>query len=207
LIRADTELGATLARLDGIATALVDRAKPTTFRVSTAPADIELAQRLRGRATTERGWLRPEDLDDGRERDADDDRAVHLLAFLEGSPIGTCRLIYPEDGRLLPMEQPPGAGRVPEVAVEVGRVVVIHPLARQQRSVMAGLMAQAWLELRSHGYQRICGMVSAPVLRLYRRMGFVVRVIGPEVWTFGEDRVPILFEPGPDAAALAAGHV
>jgi N-acyl-L-homoserine lactone synthetase len=197
----------TLARLDAIAAILVERAKPTTFRVTTDQVDIEIAQRLRGRATVERGWLRPDELDAGRERDGDDVRAVHVLAFRGGEAIGTCRLIYPEDARLLPMEQPPGAGRVPEVAVEVGRIVVIDHQASTQRSVMAGLIGQAWLELRAQGYQRICGVVSAPILRLFRRLGFVVRVVGPGVRTFGEDRVPILFEPEEDAAAAAADRV
>jgi hypothetical protein len=67
---------------------------------------------------------------------------------------------------------------------------------------MAGLIARAWLELRAQGYWRICGIVSAPMLRLYRRMGFLVSVVGPQVLTYREDRFPILFEPEAAAATL-----
>lgn len=193
-----------LARIDAIAAALVDRARPTTYRLAIDAADLEVAQRLRGRAILEQGWARPGELTEGRENDADDTRAVHILATLDGQAIGTCRLIYPEEGRLLPMEQASDKIRVPRVAVEVGRVVVIHAVAGAQRSVMAGLIAAAWQELRSHGYQRICGTMSAPMLRLFRRLGFLVHVVGPQVRTFGEDRYPILFEPDPEAAAAAA---
>ena len=141
------------------------------------------------------GWVRPADLHDGRDLDADDALAVHILALLIDEPIGTCRLIYPDEARLPAAE-----------AVEVGRLVVIRSVAREQRSVLAGLIGAAWLELRAHGHQRIRGTVSAPVLRLYRRLGFVVQVVGPPVKTLGEERFPILFEPTSEAAAVAAAR-
>jgi N-acyl-L-homoserine lactone synthetase len=196
-----------LARIDVVAAALVDRARPTTYRLATNPADIEVAQRLRGHAVLEQGWADEHELIDGRETDADDSRATHILATLDGSPIGTCRLIYPEKGRLLPMEQASDHVRVPQVAVEVGRIVVISPTTGTPPSVTAGLIASAWLELRVHGYQRICGTVSAPMLRLFRRLGFLVHVVGPQVHALGEVRYPILFEPDPQAAAAAATAV
>jgi N-acyl-L-homoserine lactone synthetase len=68
---------------------------------------------------------------------------------------------------------------------------------------MAGLIGAAWLELRANGYARISGTVSAPMLRLFRRLGFLVTVIGPEVHTFGEIRYPIVFEPTAEAASAA----
>jgi N-acyl-L-homoserine lactone synthetase len=193
-----------LARIDAVAAALVERARPITYRLATNPADVEVAQRLRGRAVVEQGWAHEHELIDGRETDADDSRATHILATLDGNPIGTCRMIYPEDGRLLPMEQASDRVRVPQVAVEVGRIVVINSTAATPRSVTAGLIASAWLELRAHGYKRICGIVSAPMLRLFRRLGFLVHVVGPPVETFGEVRFPILFEPDPEAAEAAA---
>ena len=197
-----TDKNESVGRIDTIAAALVARAGPTTFRVAVDRADVEAAQRLRGLAVLDRGWAQTTDLTDGREEDADDDRAVHILATLSDEPIGTCRLIYPEEGRLLPMEQVRGASRLPNDAVEVGRVVVIHSVAREQRTVLTGLIGSAWLELRAHGHQHICGIVSAPMLRLFRRLGFVVHVVGPVVTTFGEERYPILFEPTSEAAAV-----
>ena len=195
-----------LARIDRIASALVRRAAPVTFRLARTPADVAAAERLRGRAVIERGWLDPEHLVDGREHDVDDDRATHLLAVLDGGTIGTCRLVYPESGRLLPMEKRAGAIRVPRPAAEVGRVVVIRALARTEHAVTAGLVARAWLETRAYGHARICGTVSVPMLRLFRRIGFRVEVVGPPVRTFGEERHPILFEPDAEAAAAAAAR-
>lgn len=195
--------GESLARIDAIAALLVARARPTIYRVARTPTEVELAQRLRGRAMVEQGWMRPAELTDGRDHDADDARAIHILAMLTDEPIGTCRLIYPHEARLLPMEATPGATRLAREAVRVGRVVVIRSVARERRSVLAGLIGAAWLELRAHGYRSISGTVSAPVLRLYRRLGFVVQVVGPPVKTFGEERFPILFEPSSEAAAVA----
>jgi N-acyl-L-homoserine lactone synthetase len=192
--------------IDAVAATLVTRARPTTFSIATDRSEVEAAQRLRALAVVERGWVQADELPEGREEDADDDRAVHILATLDDEPIGTCRLIFPEPGRLLPMEATLGATRVPKEAVEIGRVVVVHPVARAQRSVMAGLIGTAWLELRANGYERICGTVSAPILRMYRRLGFVVEVLGPPVTTFGEERFPILFEASPEAAAVATAR-
>lgn len=199
-----TDENESLSRIDGIAAALVARARPATYRIAEARSEVEVAQRLRGLAVLKQGWAKADDLTDGRERDSDDDRAVHILAMLGDQPIGTCRLIYPDDGESLAPRTLPTATRLPSEAVEVGRVVVIHPVAREQRSVLAGLIGYAWLELRAQGYQRIRGTVSAPILRLFRRLGFVVQVVGPPVNTFGEVRYPILFEPSPEAATAAA---
>jgi len=190
-----------LSRIDAIAAALVERARPVAFRLAKTQAEVAIAQRLRGRAMVEQGWIDPDSLTDGRDEDADDGRATHILAFLGDEPVGTCRLVYPERGHRLPMEKAAGA-RLPVAAVEVGRIVVTH--GRSHGSVVAGLIASAWLELRAHGHRRICGSVSAGILRLYRRLGFLVQVVGPPVRTFGEDRHPILFEPSHEAAAVAA---
>lgn len=195
-----------LARVDAIAALLVDRARPASYRIASSPGEVEVAQGLRARAMVEHGWARPGDITDGREQDADDARAVHILAMLTDEPIGTCRLIYPEESRLLPMERTPGATRLPREAVELGRMVVLRPVAREQRAVLAGLIGAAWLELRAHGHRRIGGRVSAPMLRLLRRLGFVVQVVGPSVKTFGEERFAILFEPNFEAAAVAAAR-
>ncbi len=201
-----TDQNESIARLDTVAAALVARARPTIYRITNDRADVEAAQRLRGRAVLEQGWARPDELPDGREVDVDDDRAAHILAILDTEPIGTCRLFYPEPGRVLPMEQAPGVTRLPKVCVELGRMVVIHAVERERRSVLAGLIGAAWLELRARGHARVCGTASTPMLRLYRRLGFVLHIVGPPVTTFGEERYPILFEPNPETAAVAAAR-
>ena len=193
------------ARIDSIAAALVERAAPVLLHVAT-PTEIAIAQRLRGSAMVEQGWIDPDALADGRDEDVDDALATHILAFLDTLPVGTCRLVYPGPGRLLPMERAPGATRVTSSAVEVGRVVVRDGVGARHGSVTAALIAAAWLELRSHGYHRVCGTVSAGILRLYRRLGFLVEVVGPPVETYGEERYPVVFEPTDAAAAMAGGR-
>lgn len=193
-----------LARIDSIAALLVERSQPAIIRLATTGAEIEAAQRLRGEALLERGWASDADLVDGREVDADDGRATHILALLDDLPIGTCRLIFPAPGRPVPMEQRDGATHLPVQAVEVGRVVVAGPTGGVERSLTAALIGKAWLEIRVRGYRRICGTVSAGVLRLYRRLGFLVQVIGPSVTIFGQERFPILFEPTDEAAEMSS---
>lgn len=203
----ESDESAALARFDAVAVVLVERARPAILRAATTLDEVAAAQALRGRALLDMGWAGAVDLVDGREVDTDDERATHLLAFLDARPIATCRLIYPEPGRLLPMESRPGAMRVPADAVEVGRVVVAPGLTGTggtERSLTAALIGRAWLELRAHEHRRICGAVSASVLRLYRRLGFLVRVIGPPVTVFGEERYPILFEPTAAAASFVS---
>lgn len=192
--------------IDSVAAILIERARPVTFRLAEGPGDIAAAQGLRGRALLDRGWAADDELVDGREIDADDDAATHILAVLDGQPIGACRLVYPDGDNLLPMERRDGAVRLPAPAVEVGRVVAFRSTARRG-SVMAGLIGAAWLELRAHAHRRICGTVSASMLRLYRRLGFLVEIIGPPVTILGEERYPILFEPTLKAAAASVGSV
>ena len=181
-----------LSDIDAIAAALVERAAPATIRRAAAPADVTIAQRLRGAAMLERGWAVPETLADGRDEDDDDARAVHLLAFRGETPVGTCRLLYPTGD----------ADGSERDAVFLGRIAVIDPDGRARRTVSAALIGRAWLEIRASGYCRIAGLTSAPMLRLLRWMGFVVRVTGPSVHSFGEDRVPMLFEPAEGHATL-----
>jgi N-acyl-L-homoserine lactone synthetase len=193
--------------IDELARLLVGRARPVTYRLAATGAEVEVAQRLRAQAVLARGWRRPDDLPDGREADADDARAEHILAVLDPDVIGTCRLIYPEPGVPLPMEMPARSTPVPRRAVEVGRITVASRTGGRDRKILAGLVAAAWLQLRSRGERRICGSASASMLRLLRAIGFAVEVIGPAVVTFGEERYPMLIEASPATlAALAARY-
>jgi len=181
---------AILTNLDAIASALVERALPVTVRQTAGPADVAIAQRLRGAAILQRGWSGPETLIDGRDVDPDDDRAVHLLAVRGDRAVGACRLLYPE------------GATAPSEPVFLGRLTVIDPEHRAQGSVAGALIGRSWLEIRARGYSRIAGLTSAPMLRLLRRMGFGVRVVGPPIRHFREDRAPIVFGPSDGDALL-----
>jgi hypothetical protein len=180
-----------LRSIDAVAAALVERAAPATIRLAAGPGDLEIAQRLRGTAVLDRGWAEPEALIDGRDADADDARAIHLLAFRDGRAVGTCRLLRPASG----------SDTWPADAAFLGRIVVIDPGGGRDRAVAAGLIGRAWLEARAAGCVRLAGSTTAGMLRLLSRMGFAVRVTGPAIRHAGEARFPMLFEP--DAAAHA----
>lgn len=193
----DVETSDVLRSIDAVAETLVDRAAPATIRRTAGPAELDIAQRLRGMAVLARGWADPEALIDGREADADDARAIHLLACRDGRAVGTCRLLHPASG----------SDAWPADAAFLGRIVVIDPGGARDRAVAAGLIGRAWLEARAAGYNQLAGSTSAGMLRLLRRMGFAVRVTGPSVRHAGEERFPMLFEPDAVAhAALAARH-
>lgn len=197
----------TLRRIDAVAVTLVGRAKPIKFRVAADLDDVQTAQRTRAEALLARGRATADELPDGLEVAEGDEQAIHILAEIEGRPIGTCRLIFPEDGRRLPMEERSGASVLPKPCVELGRMAVLHEAGASHGAVMAGLVGAAWLEVRQHGENRICGTVSYTMLRLCRRLGFSVEVVGPEVELLGAPHVPIMFEPSANAAtAVEAGR-
>ena len=195
-----------LHRIDAVAATLVARAKPIEFRLAADSADMQTAQRIRAQALLARGRATADELPDGREVAEGDERAVHILAEVRGRPIGTCRLIFPEAGRLLPMEERVGGAGLPRPCVELGRLAVLDQPGAGHGPVMAGMIGAAWLEARRRGEHRICGTVSFAMLRLTRRLGFVLEVLGPEVELLGEPHLPIIFEPtGVVAAAAEAG--
>lgn len=196
---------AALARLDAICACLVERARPVTFRLVVDAADFDAAARLRGRAVVDHGWLDEEELIDGREVHADDARAAHLLAVEDGAVIGTARIVLPTEGHLLPMERMHDV-RLPDRTVELGRVVVMQPRPREQRTVTAGLLGSAWLEIRGRGYVRVAGSGTPSVMRLYRRMGFSGSVVGKPVFSQGEERVAVVFEPQQLIETLASRY-
>lgn len=196
---------AALARLDAICARLVERARPVTFRLVADAADFDAAARLRGHAVLDHGWLDEEQLIDGREVHADDARAAHLLAVQEGAVVGTARIVLPAEGHLMPMERMHDV-RLPDGTVELGRVVVMHPRPREQRTVTAGLLGWAWLETRRRGYVRVAGSVTPSVIRLYRRMGISSSVVGKPVFSQGEERVPVVIEPQQLIETLASRY-
>lgn len=192
-----------LGRIDAVAATLVRRALPMEFRVTVDPTDVRTAQRIRAQALLARGRATADELPDGLEVAEGDERAVHILAEVGGRSIGTCRLIFPEPGHRLPMEELAGAARLPQQCVELGRLAILDEPGARAGLAMAGLIGACWLEVRKHGERRICGTVSFAMLRLTRRLGFTLEVIGPETELLGEPHVPVIFEPTAGVAAAA----
>lgn len=195
-----------LRAIDTVAAALIRAAKPIYFKLAPTRSDAELAQALRARVILERGWTTPWELAEGQSVDPDDARAVHILALLGELPVGACRLVFPEPGQALPMNRRIAGLRAPAGAAELGRIVASRADGARA-PVMAGLIGAAWISCRSRGVQRMCGTVPESMLRLYRRLGFVVQILGEPVTLSGATAYPILFEPTEEAAAVAMSHI
>jgi N-acyl-L-homoserine lactone synthetase len=178
---------------------------PIRIGVAESPSEREGAYRLRYQAAIDRGWRQPEDLPGGLERDEYDEHAIHVLAWDGEAIVGTCRLVLPEPGVRLPTEAAFGIrvephGRV----VDCGRYVVAPRYTNLQHRMLAVLLARSWLELRAGGFSIACGaLVSAAMIRVYRRMGLQVRILAPPRRLWGEERYPIQFDAATSVPALS----
>jgi len=197
----DPRLGA----VDALAASLVERARPLRLDVAREQAEREQLFRLRCRAVVERRWAAPDAFPDGLEREPVDERAVHVGAWRGGEAVAAARLIFPEPGRRLPVEElfelelePAGA------VVQVDRVTVARAESDRSHRLLATLMARCWLELRAAGFALGVGIDSPAMLRLYRRLGFTTSVLAPPRAYWGEERVPVLFDPAEASDALWA---
>jgi Acetyltransferase (GNAT) domain len=177
---------------DALAAQLEARAEPVRFRVASSSVEVEAIHRLRFQTVVASGWAAARDFPDGLERDAFDDRAVHIGGWDDEVLAASARLVFPAPGLRLPTEEvfdvsvlP--AGRV----VDVGRGIVAPPYRQGGHRVLTGLLARCWLELRSRGLSQMCGDAAGWLLEVYRGMGFEVEVLGPARLHWGEERLPI----------------
>src|SRR5919198_3994693 len=120
----DADAERLLRLADGLAEQLEARARPVRFRAAIAPGEVEELFRLRYRTVVDQGWARPEEFPDGLERDAFDDRAVHLGGWAGGALAACARLVFPEPGLGLPTEDAFGLAIPGGRAVDVGRGIV-----------------------------------------------------------------------------------
>ena len=99
------------------------------------------------------------------ELDADDQRAVHFLAFIAGRAVGTARVVF--NGK----------------QAKVGRMAVLR--SYRKRGVGKGLLKQTVKLARKHGANSIVLHAQVLVIGFYERMGF--RCVGR---TFMEAGIP-----------------
>ena len=191
-------------RLDLLADDLLADLLPLVFEEAETAADIDAVLRLRCACVIEEGWARPEDFPDGRERDARDDTAVTIVCRDAGELIGSTRLLPPDPGRPLLVEEEFGV-TVParHRVVEAGRVVIprAHRGGRSHR-ILTGMFARSWLTARGLGADRVVGQATPRVCALYRGLGLAVVELGPARSYFGEERVPIEVTGADDPIAL-----
>lgn len=193
-----------LARIDALAERLVTWVAPVRFALAQTDAEREAAYRLRFQAVVGHGWMAPEALPEGLEFDEFDTRAVHILAWNNGTPAATSRLIFPARGLNLPTEAAFGIDIEPHgKVVDAGRFVVARAYSNIEHRLLAALIAQTWLQVRACGYSQVCAaFASRAMIRLYGRMGVLaVPLAAPRVY-WGEERYPVRFDPGASASRV-----
>ncbi len=179
--------------LDELAGDLLRTLGGLEFRPALSPEEIEATYRLRHDAVIANGWATLADYPDGREYDADDARAVHVICRDGERIVGSLRLVPATPGHPLPTERDfelELAEGAP--TVDAGRVVVApsHRGAIGQL-ILSGLVARGWLEARALGADRIVGVATPSAIALYHELGLSVAVLGSSRSYWGEQRQPI----------------
>lgn len=191
-----------LARLDDVARRLVSRAAPIRFELAFSPEQRAAVFRLRFETVVKQGWATATEFPEGLERDAYDDQAVLVAGWDSGTLAATARLVFPEASRPLPIEQEFGLEIEPRGGVvDLRRAIVTAPYRSRRHTVFVALLARCWLEVRSRGLHRVCGVATPAWLQRYRQLGLPVRVLGPARQYWGEERYPLFLD------GMELGHV
>jgi predicted GNAT family N-acyltransferase len=110
--------------------------------------DVQAAIALRTEVFVAEQGVAPEEEIDGR-----DGEALHLLAFDEGGLVGTCRLLFGDDGRM-----------------KLGRMAVRRE--RRGQGIAALLLQRADAEALAAGASRIVLGAQLPAVGVYERAGY-----------------------------------
>ncbi|MCA1680858.1 MAG: GNAT family N-acetyltransferase [Actinobacteria bacterium] len=190
---------------DSVAARILDQVPFRLGRARTV-AQIEEMQRLRAETMIEMGWASSEDFPDGLERDAHDERAIHVGAWDGAQMIGVSRVILPDARGRLPIETDFGV-ELPAGCelVEIGRVLIV-PARRGEgrRALSTALFAHCWREMRTIGYTELVANLPAKLIDVYRGVGFQIEPLGPGRWIWGEERHPVRFDVLGSADSLVA---
>ena len=148
---------------------------------------------LRAAAVIEAGWVEPDDLPEGLERDELDARATHLVAVSGGRVVGTLRVAWDRDDveaqlRMHEVELPV------EGTMILGRLVVDRPWRPRSREVTVGLYGELVRLALEVGVRRGVSFVTESAIRWYRLGGIPLKVIGPPREVTGASRSPAVFD-------------
>jgi N-acyl-L-homoserine lactone synthetase len=193
-----------VAALDRLAHRLLAAAAPLRVDLTHDPRELDAIYRLRYRHVIERGWAAPEDLPDGRERDAHDAAARHVAAWDGDQLVGTVRLVLPEPGRRLPTEEAFDLELEPRGAVvDVGRLLISERYRGEpSHAAWGALFGRAWVETRGAGFSVLGGVASASLVELFGTLGLRFEILGPARRYWGEERHPVRLDP--DAGSTPA---
>ena len=191
-----------LETADDLARSLLERATPVRFELAHTPEDLAAVFALRYRVSVEQGWLRPEDMPGGVERDEyDDQHAAQIAGWDRSTLAATARVVYPLAGRPLPTEAAFGITIEPiGGVVDAGRLIVAPDYRDGEHRVLGGLAAAIWRAMSARGFRWAAVAISDPMIDLCRTLGFDVGILGSSRRYWGEDRRPaLLTAPDPGA--------
>lgn len=176
--------------LDLLVTRLLERS-PFDYRVARDDAERDIALILRGQVVVAQGWRSADELPGGREQDEYDGAAVQVLGWDGDVAMSAGRLVLPpglptEDACGIVVDPP---GRV----VDVGRMCVLPGHQGLEHGALIGLMCRLYLEMRAHGYDVACGMMSARARALVRHLGLQIESLAEERDYWNERRMPVRF--------------
>ena len=192
-----------LSIVDNLSREFIGTVAPIRFDVAKDDLERETVFRLRYQVVVERGWVQPNELPDGKERDHYDEKAIHIVGWDGNNLATTSRLVLPEVGVILPTEEAFHILIEPRGQVaDMGRQIVAREYSSIKHKVFAALLAKTWLEIRARGYSLVCGDFSPAMMRLYRIMGFDVKQLGASQQYWGEERAPIIVDVAKSMMAL-----
>jgi hypothetical protein len=157
------------------------------------PHQRRAAYALRAEAAVEAGWLEPDELPDGLERDAADERAVQIVALAGGRVVGTLRVASdPADvaAELLAHD----VDLPVDGTVLAGRLVVARDWRARSREVTVGLYAEMVRVALEAGAVRGLSFVTESAVRWYRLAGIPLKLVGPPRPVTGVMRSPAVFD-------------
>jgi N-acyl-L-homoserine lactone synthetase len=190
-------------QIDALTARLIARAAPIRFSLAATPEEREAAYRLRARIAVEKSWAGPEDLPGGMERDPYDEDAVHIVGWDGDDLVATARLVFPAPGRRLPTEEAFGIDIEPVGHVcDAGRFGITPPYRDPGHRIMTALLSRTWVEMRARGFHLCAAVASLSIVRLYRRFGLSVTILGPELED-QDERHPVLLDILGSAQSLA----
>ena len=186
------EDAATLRAVDELMSDAVTRADPIRFDVARTEAERDAVFRLRYRVAIEHGWANPADFPDGRERDAYDAEAIHIVGWDGATLAATSRLVLPNPNRPLPTELAFGLIVEPRGRMlNIDRLTVAPGYSDRRHRTMFALLGASWGQTRAHDCHAWVGISTTAMVRLFRLLGFETPALAPPQRFWNEERVPI----------------
>jgi N-acyl-L-homoserine lactone synthetase len=199
------EATARIERTDRFAAALIARAPAVKFDLARSATDREAIFRLRYQVVIERGWVAPDAFPTGLEHDTDDSHAVLIGGWDDRRLVAAGRVLFPGPERRMPIE------RVFDLTLEPGRRVahldrlcVARTHRESSHRVFGALLGRCWQEMRANGFSACCGIDSAAMTRVFRRVGLPLIPLGSPRHYWGEHRSPMYFDPAANSATEPA---